>query len=343
MARMGGSLLGKVVFTRSAAAFGAGALTAMPMMSGEDFFYYSFITDKDPDAIIDFYSTEDFLQILGIFPFALHFVLAGVVWDLEKENTNTVYQSMEISFTLEEEEDDDGVVGFFQKRERFKNFIPLTSFLLWDQVQCYGYKRREDETVEVFHRGEYFHGPMPIRLLIGLHARYVIWATERHINSRLFAGEDMEGQHDQRGNIPAYVFNDFVTRLKLAQKIAIDAGKIAAGSDTAEAERALARLEKMALNNEEASLSTIRKANLKRYMSKVEVANPESQKAIDGALASLSKTSEGQKAMGAAFQELLAHPEMKAQVETLEPRYGGIFKMRQVEGLEIGEKEEVDA
>ncbi|EOD07238.1 hypothetical protein EMIHUDRAFT_350878 [Emiliania huxleyi CCMP1516] len=291
VARMGGSLLGKVVFTRSAAAFGAGALTAMPMMSGEDFFYYSFITDKDPDAIIDFYSTEDFLQILGIFPFALHFVLAGVVWDLEKENTNTVYQSMEISFTLEEEEDDDGVVGFFQKRERFKNFIPLTSFLLWDQVQCYGYKRREDETVEVFHRVE---------------ARYVIWATERHINSRLRDG-------------------------------------------TPHAERALARLEKMArldaeaLNNEEASLSTIRKANLKRYMSKVEVANPESQKAIDGALASLSKTSEGQKAMGAAFQELLAHPEMKAQVETLEPRYGGIFKMRQVEGLEIGEKEEVDA
>lgn len=93
VARMGGSLLGKVVFTRSAAAFGAGALTAMPMMSGEDFFYYSFITDKDPDAIIDFYSTEDFLQILGIFPFALHFVLAGVVWDLEKENTNTVYQA----------------------------------------------------------------------------------------------------------------------------------------------------------------------------------------------------------------------------------------------------------
>ena len=78
-------------------------------------------------------------------------------------------------------------------------------------------------------------------------------------------------------------------------------------------------------------------------MSKVEVANPESQKAIDGALASLSKTSEGQKAMGAAFQELLAHPEMKAQVETLEPRYGGIFKMRQVEGLGIGEKEEGDA
>ena len=53
---------------------------------------------------------------------------------------------MEISFTLEEEEDDDGVVGFFQKRERFKNFIPLTSFLLWDQVQCYGCRERTHST-----------------------------------------------------------------------------------------------------------------------------------------------------------------------------------------------------
>ena len=53
---------------------------------------------------------------------------------------------MEISFTLEEEEDDDGVVGFFQKRERFKNFIPLTSFLLWDQVQCYGCCERTHST-----------------------------------------------------------------------------------------------------------------------------------------------------------------------------------------------------
>ena len=52
---------------------------------------------------------------------------------------------MEISFTLEEEEDDDGVVGFFQKRERFKNFIPLTSFLLWDQVQCYGCPRHVEK------------------------------------------------------------------------------------------------------------------------------------------------------------------------------------------------------
>ena len=58
---------------------------------------------------------------------------------------------MEISFTLEEEEDDDGVVGFFQKRERFKNFIPLTSFLLWDQVQCYGCPERTHSTTLALH------------------------------------------------------------------------------------------------------------------------------------------------------------------------------------------------
>ena len=33
---------------------------------------------------------DDFLQILGVFPIAIKFVLAGVEWDLEKENTMKV-------------------------------------------------------------------------------------------------------------------------------------------------------------------------------------------------------------------------------------------------------------
>ena len=52
---------------------------------------------------------------------------------------------MEISFDITEREQklDDGstVVAFFNKRERFKNYIPYTSILLWDQVQNYGRAR----------------------------------------------------------------------------------------------------------------------------------------------------------------------------------------------------------
>merc|ERR1719201_2753916 len=197
----------------------------------------------------DFYSTEDFLQILGIFSFAIHFVLAGVEWDTEKENTMKVHNAMEISFHLEEkeEETEDGekVVAFFQKVERFKNFIPFTSFLMWDQTQCYGYNRRQNGTCEVFHRGKVFYGPLPVRFLVSLHARYVIWATEKHMNSPLFGSGKLEEQEEQRGNIPVYAVSDFLRRLALAQRVMIESGKIAAGASTAEAEVTLKKLQRL--------------------------------------------------------------------------------------------------
>ena len=70
-----------------------------------DFFKYSFITTKDTDAIVDFYSTEDFLQILGVVPWGLHFVLAGVEWDTKAENTMAVWNVMQISFDITEKEE----------------------------------------------------------------------------------------------------------------------------------------------------------------------------------------------------------------------------------------------
>lgn len=108
------------IITKPRVAFVAGALAAMPMMTGDDFFEHKFVTRKAPDDIIDFYSTEDFLQIIGVFPFAIQFVLAGVEWDTEKENTMAVHHSMEISFEMTEREEEtpegEKVVAFFQKR-----------------------------------------------------------------------------------------------------------------------------------------------------------------------------------------------------------------------------------
>ena len=64
------------------------------------------VKNKDPDALVDFYSTEDFLQILGVFPFAIHLILAGVEWRTDCENTMTVWNTMRISFDITEKEEE---------------------------------------------------------------------------------------------------------------------------------------------------------------------------------------------------------------------------------------------
>lgn len=313
-------------------------MSAMPVVAGEDFFEHKFITDKNPDDIVDFYSTEDFLQILGVFPFAIHFVLAGVEWDLDKENTMKVYDSMEISFTLEEREEEtpDGekVVAFFQKKERFKNFFPLTPFLMWDQTQCYGYNRREDGTCEVFHRGQNFYGPLPVRLLVQLHARYVIWATEKHINSPAFGSGDLEVQEHQRGNVPLHVFQDFLKRLSLAHQVAIETGKIAAGTPTHEAEKTLSKLRKLQQSPTQVYVNTLKNAQanggkLKRTTSQIEIADPEARAAIDSALRTLSKDAKGSAEAIQAVSELTAATQGDV-VQEVEPRYSGAYRLKKL-------------
>merc|ERR1712176_238999 len=211
-----------------------------------------FTTTKDPDAVQDFYSTEDFLQILGIFPLAIHFVLAGVEWDTDKENSMDVWNSMNISFDITEKEiegpDGETVVALFNKREHFINYVPLcrcaTAILLWDQVQNFGFQRMHDGTLKILHHGESFFGPWPVRLLVQLHARYVIWATERHINSPVFATEDLEAQEHQRSNIPLLAVKEFITALRVQQEQEIQKRKLV-GHATKELEVNLANLKRM--------------------------------------------------------------------------------------------------
>merc|ERR1719486_1904652 len=223
-----------------------------------------------------------------------------------------VHNAMEISCTLTEggaeTEDGEAVVAFFQKEERFKNYIPFTKYLMWDQTQCYGYNRREDGTCEVFHRGKNFYGPLPVRLLVQLHSYYVIWATEKHMNSPLFGTNKLEEQEHQRSNVPAYVFKDFVQRLSLALEVAGESGKIIAGSaSTADAEVALKRLQRLSRSSTEAYVTTLKKSHLKRQMTRLEVSDPEAQAAAN-----------------AAMSKLMQHPEVVKE----KPRYGGSYEGR---------------
>lgn len=316
------------IITPARVGFAAGFVAGMPIVTGEQFFEHKFITTKSPDDIVDFYSTEDFLQILGIFPMALNFVLSGVQWDLEKENTMTVHNAMEISFTLTEREETtesgDTVVAFFQKEERFKNFIPFTKIIMWDQTQQYGYERRDDGTCEVCHRGKVFFGPLPVRWIIQAHARYVIWATEKHINSPAFGNGNLEMQEHQRSNVPAHVFNDFLQRLQLAQQVALESGKIVAGGSTEDAQKTLKQIKKLQARPTERYVNAVRKSNLKRTQSNLEITDPEAKFVVESALSSLSSTKEGQVAAAAALNDLLKHPDVVKE----EPRYGGAFQGR---------------
>lgn len=311
------------IYTPARAAFVAGAVFASPMVEGEEFFQHSFVTDKKVDDIQDFYSTEDFLQILGVFPLAISFVLSGVEWDLERENTMAVHNAMEISFTLEENED----TGFFQKRERFKNYIPFTKILLWDQVQCYGHRMREDGKMEVFHKGEYINGPLPVRMLVKLHAMYVIWAVEKHINSPVFGNGDFEANEHQRSNVPVYVMNEFVRRITLAYEIAKESGSIAASTKPEEAEATLKKLRKLRQSPESQYVATLRKNNLKRQMS-IGFDDPDAQSVIDSAVATLAKSQQGREAAKEAMKAVSLHPE----VVTARPRYGGAFGLKVLKG-----------
>ena len=106
-------------------------------------------------------------------------------------------------------------MGFFNKIERFHDILewPVKA-TLWDMWVHFGFYKRSDGVVEVWHTGESFYGPWPIRLLFHLHAKYVIWATEKHVNSATFGdSEKLEEQEHQRCNIPVFAFGEFVHHL----------------------------------------------------------------------------------------------------------------------------------
>jgi hypothetical protein len=121
-------------------------------------------------------------QIFCVFPFVEELMMRGSFFD--DEGTvhtwglpGTLLVSMEFDDREEEILGPDGetqkVVAHFNKRERFHNI--LFGYTLWDMVLNFGYNRRENGTCEVYHNGESFSGPFPIRLLFWLHGKYVIW------------------------------------------------------------------------------------------------------------------------------------------------------------------------
>merc|ERR1719353_1650055 len=123
-----------------------------------------------------------------------------------------------MQFDEREEEDEDGEAHTvcFNKKERFKCSAAIFGWTLWEMVQNFGYAQREDGKIEVYHYGQKWQGPFFIRLIFQMHARYVIWATEQHINSPRFLAQDEDEEDDlvaQRHNIPKHLLGQFLDGL----------------------------------------------------------------------------------------------------------------------------------
>ena len=191
-------------------AVGAGVLTGGLVAgqyffgSADNFYDHRFITKADPDAMAEFYGNEDFMEIFCVFPFMVDFMMRSGYFD-DNGHVHTfglppIVSNMVVSmqFDEREEEDEDGEAHTvcFNKKERFKCSAAIFGWTLWEMVQNFGYAQRDDGTSEVYHYGQSWRGPFFIRLIFQTHARYVIYATEQHLNSPRFLAQDEDEEDD---------------------------------------------------------------------------------------------------------------------------------------------------
>mmetsp|Transcript_17992 Transcript_17992/g.22152 ORF Transcript_17992/g.22152 Transcript_17992/m.22152 type:complete len:340 (-) Transcript_17992:1939-2958(-) len=192
--------------------------------STENFYKYSFITNKNPDDLADFYGTEDFMELFCVFPFVVKLLMRGASFDNEGVvHTMGFPGEMEVNMLFTDREEDvkgDGNLKtvFFNKREEFRDKIG--PYELWSTVQNFGFNVHPDGACEVYHHGESFRGPFFLRLILHMHAKYVIWATEHHINHHAFAESEDEEEVEERSRqempihiVHDHLFKDFVSSL----------------------------------------------------------------------------------------------------------------------------------
>jgi len=162
--------------------------------AGQPMYDYRWIARKDPDDVASFYGGEELMELFCVIPMMTSLMLRGAEFDDEGNVTAPgMPGTMSIQMVFSDEYDDDAeVTSWFNKRERFKN--TLFGFTLWDMVINYGFTRLPDGRTEVYHQAEYFKGYAPplsliMKLVFRLHARYVVWAAEHHINHYAFTAE----------------------------------------------------------------------------------------------------------------------------------------------------------
>lgn len=302
---------------------------AMQMVYGskKNFFDYRFITKRSGDDLHDFYGAEDFMQIFCCIPLVEHIMMRGSSFDDQGVcHTWGLAGKMLVSIDFEEGECEadeqskkDGKpynVSFFNKAERFHDVVPFFGITLWDMVQNFGFHERSDGTVEVYHQGELWYGPWPLRLLFHIHARYVIWATQRFVESSMFASEDyMEEAEEVRKNIPVHVMNEFIGTLVSQVESNLSSLK-KQGKSTKEAEEVLKTLKDAKDVKSSVSVTTMKTQRLQRKQTRAQlkVDDQKVQAAINEALQTIDSDGPGDQSKTVqALDKVLADTEAESK------------------------------
>jgi hypothetical protein len=222
-------------------------------------FEESFITKADPEALVEFYEAEELLHIIAVFPPFFDLFMGRVDFDtaemteetallptseaqgtagVEAEvhlNVKTI--GMEVSFEIikvEDEVDGEEVMTHFCRHERFIDWVPIlneldrltggilgdTKLMLWDQTWKFEFDRLESGEYKVTHTCTKFAGPFPVRFIVWLHQKYVIWACEKFINTTDFGNEEADMDDQQRiiANIPVHTVKEIVGHDTMKQR-----------------------------------------------------------------------------------------------------------------------------
>jgi len=205
----------------------------------DEFFHGKFTTNKDAEDLAEFYQAEDLLRIIAMHPIFFDLFMNKVepvegqpdeedaLLSTEETGFNVKLFGMEVAFEItqveEEREDGDTQITSFMRHERFIDWVPILYLLgykalLWDQTWTYGFRRMEDGSIEVYHHGEKFVGPWPIRLIVFFHQYYVLWACQRFINGENFGSEDIDAQQEELACIPLHAFKKLIASLEKKKK-----------------------------------------------------------------------------------------------------------------------------
>lgn len=130
--------------------------------------------------------------------------------------TTGIPGTLKVSMVFSDEENENtGKTDWFNKRERFRNYF--LGYTAWDMVINFGFRTLEDGSYECYHYGEYFHGNLPIvsqimKTVFQVHARWVAWSTEHHINHYAFTAhneEEEEMEEKSRANMPLFLLRNY--------------------------------------------------------------------------------------------------------------------------------------
>ena len=166
-------------------------------------------------------SGEEFMELFCIFPFVGTLMMRHGKFD-EKGHVHTTGfpGTMIVSMVFSDDTNEEtGEIEWFNKRERFRN--TLWGWTAWDMVCNFGFRTvtHDDDTttIEVYHYGEYFHGNLPLvsqvaLVIFKLHARWLAWSTEHHINHYAFTAEsehEEEMEEESRKNMPLFLLKHY--------------------------------------------------------------------------------------------------------------------------------------